>query len=258
VSRFKHAIVRTPSTTFAKGLTTSPLGAPSLELALEQHFAYRQALTRCGLSLTVLEEAKDFPDSTFVEDVAIVKGEAAILTLPGAPSRRGEVALIRETLSKHFASTDEIVAPGTLDGGDVCDAGDHFFIGLSARTNEHGATQLARWLTINGYSSSFIDIRNAGALLHLKTGLACLGDETMVAVKELLDHPSFRHFKVVAVSEEERYAADCLRINDRVILPTGNPKLMAALVSLGHSVDAVDVSEFRKMDGGLSCLSLRY
>src|SRR5215213_266434 len=148
---FTHAIVRPPAATFAAGLTSSGLGAPDLELALEQHEAYCRTLERLGLSLLRLPPDAEFPDSTFVEDAAIVTERGAILTRPGAPSRAGEVIAMSEALCRWFPDLDRITAPGTVDGGDVCEAGEHFFIGLSERTNAAGATQLAVWLATRGF-----------------------------------------------------------------------------------------------------------
>ena len=253
-----RAIVRPPADTFANGLTSGTLGPPDFKKAREQHKAYRHALERAGLRVTELEESRDFPDATFVEDVAVFTGTAAMLTRPGAQSRRGEVGLIRDALLRCRFSVDEITAPATLDGGDVCDADGHFFIGLSARTNADGAEQLAHWLSVNGCTSTVIDVGGIDSLLHFKSGFAYLGDNTMVAVGDLSDHPAFRRYRLVPVVPEEASAANCVRINDRVLAPAGFPTLARALGSLGYTVDLVDVSEFQKMDGGLSCLSLRF
>ena len=131
-------------------------------VALEQHDAYCRTLERLGLSLVRLPPDPRFPDSTFVEDAAIVTSRGAILTRPGAPSREGEVAAVGAALDRWFPELDRITPPGTMDGGDVCEAGEHFFIGLSQRTNEAGAAQLAAWLAARGFGSSVIDIRATG------------------------------------------------------------------------------------------------
>src|SRR5437660_11077182 len=120
---FTRAIVRPPAPNYAEGLTTAGLGPPDYELALKQHRAYCAALERCGLTLIRLEPDPKYPDSTFVEDVAILTDACAILTRPGAPSRTGEVNRMRQTLPEFFSKVFEIEAPGTLDGGDVCQAG---------------------------------------------------------------------------------------------------------------------------------------
>lgn len=215
-------------------------------------------MERAGLIVTELEESRDFPDATFVEDVAVITGSAAMVTRPGAQSRRGEVDLIRDALSRCELSVDEISVPGLLDGGDVCDADGHFFIGLSERTNADGAEQLARWLSANGRTSTIIDVPELDSLLHFKSGFAYIGDNTIVAGGDLSGHAAFRKYRLVPVDPEEAYASNCVRINDRVFVPAGFPKVAQALGSLGYTLEIVDVSEFRKMDGGLSCLSLRF
>jgi dimethylargininase len=255
---FAHAIVRPPAPTFADGITSSHLGPPDLTLALQQHENYCQALEKLGLALTRLPADAEFPDSTFVEDAAIVTAHGAILTRPGAPSRTGEVTALGETLCRWFPELERITPPGTVDGGDVCEAGDHFFIGVSHRTNMEGAAQLARWLADRGYGSSLIDIRNSVGMLHLKTGLSWLGGRRLVAWNELVDLEALRGWEVVQVPEGEEYAANCIRVNDAMLLPDGFPRTAALLRESGESVVAVDVSEYRKMDGGLSCLSVRW
>lgn len=255
---FTRAIVRPPADTFANGITSGHLGSPDLRKAREQHQAYRQALERAGLRVTELEESRDFPDASFVEDVAVIAGSAAMLTRPGAASRQGEVDLIRDALTQSKLSVDEISAPGTLDGGDVCDADGHFFIGLSDRTNADGAGQLARWLSENGSTSTIIDVRELDSLLHFKSGFAYIGDDTIVAGGDLSGHPAFRRYRLVRVVPEEAYASNCVRVNDRVLVPAGYPTIAQALRSLCYTLEVIDVSEFRKMDGGLSCLSLRF
>ena len=180
---FRRAIIRPPGTNYAEGLTRVALGAPDYERALRQHAAYCEALERCGLELTRLEADERYPDSTFVEDTAVLIPAGAILTRPGAASRMGEVESIKETLSRFCPRIDSIQEPGTVDGGDICEAGNHFFIGLSDRTNEAGAGQLAELLASYGYTSSFVDIRNVKDILHLKSGVAYLGDNRLVVIE---------------------------------------------------------------------------
>jgi dimethylargininase len=148
---FKQAIVRTPD--FAQGLTTVDLGAPDFNQMMQQYRNYCAALEACGLALTTLEPDLDHPDSTFVEDTAVLTKRSAILTRPGARSREGEVQAIAGALRNFFSSTLQIEAPGTVDGGDICEAENHFFLGLSHRTNEQGARQLADFLEREGYSA---------------------------------------------------------------------------------------------------------
>ena len=256
--RLTHAIVRPPAATFAAGITSSHLGPPDLALALQQHDAYCRTLARLGLSLVRLPPDPEFPDSTFVEDAAIITGRGGILTRPGAPSRAGEVAAIRTALGEWLPEPAEIEAPGTLDGGDVCEAGSHFFLGLSERSNPEGLVQLAEWLDRQGFGSTVIDIRGMPGLLHLKTGLSWLGGRRLLATDEVAGHEALRGWEIVRVPEGEDYAANCIKVNDALLVARGFPATVALLGGLGYDVVPLDMSEFRKMDGGLSCLSVRW
>ena len=144
-----------------------------------------------------------------------------------------------------------------MDGGDICEAGEHFFLGLSHRTNEEGARQLAGHLAALGYTSSTIDVRGMTSILHLKSGIAYIGENTLVVMEEMADRPEFAGFELVRVSEEESYGANCVLVNDRVLVAEGFSKLTTALKVRGFDPLVLDMSEFQKMDGGLSCLSLR-
>ncbi len=254
----QHAIVRPPAKSFEQGLTTAGLGSPDFQLALAQHERYCQALQKCGLELIRLEAVQNYPDSTFVEDVAVLTTGAAILTNPGAPSRKGEAALMRPVLSRYYQTLYTITPPGTLDGGDICEAGRHFFIGISERTNEEGGRQLAGFLEKEGFTSSFVYVRGIPGILHLKSGIAYLGDNRLVLIDAFIGMPQFEQYAVIRVDEAENYAANCVRVNDYVLAPEGYPILHQSLEQCGYQVLAVDTSEYRKMDGGLSCLSLRF
>ena len=255
---FKHAIVRTPGSNFDAGLTTVSMGVPRFDRVLAQHADYCQALRACGLTLTTLAADLRFPDSTFVEYTAILAARGAILARPGAAAREGEVDAIRAAILKFFPSLLTIEAPGTIDGGDICEAEEHFFIGLSHRTNEEGARQLAAHLTSLGYTSSVIDVRSMAGILHLKSGISYIGDNTLVVMEEMADNEQFRNFARILVRVEESYAANCVRVNDRVLVAEGYPKLAADLAARGFNPLILAMQEFQKMDGGLSCLSLRF
>jgi dimethylargininase len=256
--RFTRAVVRPPADTFAAGITSSGLGPPDPALALEQHAAYCRTLERLGLSLVRLPPDRDFPDSTFVEDAAIVTARGAILTRPGAASRAGEVAALRQVLRAWYPELAEITAPGTLDGGDVCEAGGHFFIGLSERTGSEGAAQLAEWLARRRYGSSVIDIRATPGLLHLKTGLSWLGERRLLAVEEIAGQEALSGWEIVRVPDGEDYAANCIAVNGALLVARDFPATSALLLGLGYDLVPLDMSEYRKMDGGLSCLSIRW
>ena len=255
--RLTRALVRPPGTNYADGLTRGELGRPSFARAKAQHERYCEELERCGLRLTHLSVDTQFPDGTFVEDAAVVTPAGAILALPGAESRRGEVASVREALLELAPSLGEIAAPGTLDGGDVCEADGRFLVGLSERTNEEGAQQLQRILAGRGFGATIVDVRGVPELLHLKSGLSALDDGRLVAVEALADRAELRGYPIVRVPQAESYAANAVCINGRVLLARGFPLLEAALTKLGQEVVTLEMSEFRKMDGGLSCLSIR-
>ena len=181
----------------------------------------------------------------------------AVITRPGAPSRRGEVDAIQEVVPR-LSKIYRISAPGTLDGGDVCEAGDTWFIGISERTNEEGAKQLEAFLRQDGFSSVLIDIRERPNLLHLKTGMSWIGGNRLVVVDELFDAPFPVAYEKIRVLPGEAYAANCILVNDNLLLPSGFPILNETFVKLGYRTVVLDMSEFQKMDGGLSCLSLRF
>jgi dimethylargininase len=260
---FTQAIVRVPGSNFADGLTTVDFGLPDFDLVLEHWKAYCAALQTCGLTVTELPADLRYPDSTFVEDAAVITEHQAMLTRPGAASRLGEVAAIADTVRGFFPEAAEIVAPGTLDGGDICEAGSHFFLGLSHRTNEEGARQLAEHLAKEGFTSSCVDVRGMTSILHLKSGISYIGpgpsgEKTLVVMEEMAAWPEFADFDLLRVSEAESYAANCVRVNDRVLVAKGYPGLVEELKRRGYDPLELDMSEFQKMDGGLSCLSLRF
>ncbi|MGE0031622.1 MAG: dimethylarginine dimethylaminohydrolase family protein [Steroidobacteraceae bacterium] len=256
--RYTRAIVRPPPPTYAQGITSANEGAPELARALTQHQAYCLALEQCGLAVSVLSADADFPDSCFVEDAAVLTPRGAITTRPGAPSRAGEVSSIVAALHAYFSEIASITAPGTVDGGDVCEAEGHFLIGLTQRTNEEGASQLAGLLADIGFPSSVIDLRGSRRLLHLKTGLSYLDDGRMLITSDVPRTAALAPYELVEAPDSERYAANCLCLNDKLVIAEGYPATRAALEACGYEILALGMSEFRKMDGGLSCLSLRF
>src|SRR5688500_11442686 len=170
---FAEAIVRGVPETLDAGITSADLGKPDHAKAVAQHLRYIQALEECGLEVTALDSDERYPDSVFIEDTAVVTARCAILARPGAENRRGEVHGIEEAGSGRSWSRERIIDPGTLDGGDVLQVGDHFYVGLTSRTNPEGARQLAEILGGYGYGVSFVESRE---YLHLKSGVSYLGD----------------------------------------------------------------------------------
>lgn len=252
---FTKAIVRIPGRSLISGLTSANLGVPDYELAMKQHSSYIRALRSCGVEVTILEADENFPDSTFVEDVALLTSHCAIITRPGAISRRDEISLIDSVLQEHFSNIERIEAPGTLEAGDVMMVGSHFYIGLSERTNVYGASQLMEILQKYGMTGSMVELEK---MLHLKTGVSYLEQNNLLATGEFVDHEAFEKYNILEVDQDEDYAANCIWVNGKVLVPAGFPKTRSKIEMAGCETITVDVSEFRKLDGGLSCLSLRF
>jgi len=253
--RFKHAIVKIPGKSLINGITTSHLGLPDYKNAIKQHEAYTEALKTCGLSVQVLPPSEAFPDSTFIEDVALLTPFCAVITNPGATSRRDEIHAIKPVLHTYFNDVFKIQSPGTVEAGDIMMVGSHFYIGLSERTNQNGANQVIAILNHFGLTGSVIQLEN---VLHLKTGLSYLENDNLVACGEFVHHPDFQKFNILKIDEDESYAANCVWINNHVLIPKGYPKARYTIKMAGYEILEVNVSEFHKLDGGLSCLSLRF
>jgi dimethylargininase len=251
---FSHAIVRTPASSFADGLTKAAWAEPpSFERLMIQHRAYVAALREAGLSVEMLPNLAAYPDAYFVEDVAVVVPDLAIITRPGAPQRRGEVDHIIEALSVH-RNVVRLEAPATLDGGDVLVAGRRVFVGLSARTNEAGFSSLRELLRPHGYSVEAIPV---AAGLHLKSSVTLIGPEAIVVTPAFADRAELADFEQIVVREADAYAANAVWINDHLLVAAGFPALAERLLGRGLELIELDMSEVAKMDGGLSCLSLR-
>jgi len=252
---FTKAIVRTPCKAMINGITTANLGIPNYENALRQHQDYILALQQCGLDVTCLDADENFPDSTFVEDVALMTSRCAIITNPGAGSRAGEIESIQPVVSDFYQTLERISAPGTVEAGDIMMVGDHFYIGLSERTNATGAKQMISLLEKYSLTGSVVELNE---VLHLKTGLGYLESNNLLACGEFLTKPEFQKYHLLKVPHEEAYAANSVWINDTVLTPKGFPKTKQIIEGAGYKIREVDVSEFQKIDGGLSCLSLRF
>lgn len=250
-----HVIVKKPSKSYLNGLTTSDLGVPDYDLLLEQHVAYIKALKKTGVEITYLEADEAFPDSTFVEDAAVLTKEFAVITNPGAASRNGEILDIEIAVKPFYTKIYTIEAPGFLDGGDVLQADDVFYIGLSERTNEEGAKQLKAILEGANYTAHIVPLKD---FFHLKTGIAYLGNNRMVVAGEFVEHPLFESYEKLVIPSEDEYSANCILVNDYVIIPAGFTRTTELLQSNGYQTIELEMSEFQKQDGGLSCLSLRF
>lgn len=252
---FSKAIVKTPSSAVVNGITSSQLGTPIYEKALSQHEEYIDALKDCKVKVICLDPDEDYPDSCFVEDTALLTSRCAIITNPGAESRKGEPKHIKKELKQHYKNIEQIQPPGTIEAGDIMMVGNHFYIGLSARTNESGADQMISYLSKYGFTGSKIELKE---VLHLKTGMSYLEHNNLLISGEFVNHPYFKEFNKIIIDPKEAYSANCIWVNDTVIIPSGFPKTLKQVHELGYRTIEVDVSEFEKIDGGLSCLSLRF
>jgi dimethylargininase len=254
VQIFKYAIVKTPGRSLVDGITAANLGKPDYDTALRQHAEYIAALEHCNLEVTVLEPDEGYPDSVFVEDPVVLIAECAIITRPGAPQRRGECDGIETALREWYDKIERIKPPAVLDGGDVLQIEDRFFIGQSARTDEVGIRQFASIVGEYGYSVESVPVDE---MLHLKSGAAYLGDDAVVVSGEFVGNLAFDNYRTIGLSKDETYCANCVRLNDYVIIPAGYPRSKGLITDAGFEVIEVNVSEYRKLDGGISCLSLR-
>lgn len=257
---FSNIIVRTPAENLGQGLTEAGLGCPDIPLTLAQHEGYIEYFELAGIKVTVLPAVEEFPDSVFVEDTAVMiphpNGTAAFLTCPGAVSRRGEVDHIQAAIT---ARTDEVIrmeGNGLMEGGDVLLMGKTFYVGIDTRTNAEGCGQFTRAAAKFGYKTVPVPFTNG--IPHLKTELSALDDETLIMSARFAEREEFSGFKKLIVPEGEEYSANCLYLGDRLLAPEGFPKTAELLDKNGFRPDFINMSEFRKMDGGLTCLSLRW
>ncbi len=257
---FSKAITRTPSYTMGCGITGADLGRPDPELARAQHSAYVAALREAGLEVTVLEAHEDYPDSVFVEDVAVMvpveNGVAAVITRPGAGPRRGEVESMRAHLRTFATDLFEIDDPGFMEGGDVMLIRDTFYIGIDKRTNQSGFDQFSRIVSSFGYKCVAVPFENG--IPHLKTEITQVDENMLLSSSRFAGRPEFKSFEIIMAPEEETYAANCLYLGKTLLMPAGFPEIRNVLQGKGLSPKEIEMSEFQKMDGGLTCLSLRF
>jgi dimethylargininase len=223
-----------------------------LERARAQHAAYERALTAMGCSVERLDAGADMPDSVFIEDTALVFDEVAIITRPGAESRRGEPEAVARAL-RPFRPLIEVEPPATIDGGDVLVAGRSVFVGCSSRTNGDAVEQLRRALEPFEYTVLPVVVRGC---LHLKSAATALDDETLLVNPDWVDTTSFGTFRLVRVHRLEPAGANILRIGAKLLYAGAFPRTCDDLVTRGYHVGSVDVSELAKAEGAVTCCSL--
>ncbi len=226
--------------------------AIDVDKAMQQHRAYEACLTELGVRVTSLPADPAFPDGVFVEDGAIVLDEVAIVTRPGAESRRGEIESIAEALSG-YRELRCIQAPATLEGGDVVSVGKTLYVGVSLRTNREGVAQLADFVEPFGYRVVPVDVRGC---LHLKSGACWAGGDVILANREWVDVDAFRDFKILDVAKDESAAADVLPVGDTLLMPSGFSRTAELVAASGLRVRVIDISELQKAEAGVTCMSL--
>ena len=223
-----------------------------LDLARAQHADYEWALVEAGCTVRQLDSSPDLPDSVFVEDAAVMLPEGAVITRPGVEPRRAEIPVVAAALARHGVALHQIEPPATLDGGDVLVIGHDVFIGESGRTNVAAIEQMRRLLKPR-YRVRAVPVEGC---LHLKSAVTAVSDDTLLINRAWVPDKIFKDFTLIDVDANEPYAANALRVADRVIYPAAFPRTQEQLASHGVRVRTVDVSELAKAEGAVTCCSL--
>lgn len=254
---FTTAITRVPAESCVHGITTADLGAPDVAEFRNQHARYIAALEHAGLSVTVLAPDESYPDSVFVEDPAFCLPEIAVLLRSGAPERQGEAEAVEPALQSFYGQQLCSLSAGALvDGGDILVTDREILIGRSNRTNAYGINEITEIVKPWGYRVRAVDI--PFGVLHLKTDCATLGGNAVLATGRLASSGIFDDYDVIVVPDGEEAAANAVRVNDAVLLAEGFGRTANALTDAGFAVECLNITEARKLDGGLSCMSLRF
>jgi dimethylargininase len=222
-----------------------------LERAQAQHAAYEEALRGAGCEVQRLPPEPELPDAVFVEDTAVVLDELAVITRPGASSRRAEIASVAAALASH-RTLCSIEPPGTLDGGDVLRVGRHIFVGRSSRSNSAGLAQLTRLCAPHGYQVRAVEVTGC---LHLKSAVTAASAKALLINRRWIDAAAFSGYELIDVDPDEPAAANVLRIGSTLIYPTSFPKTARRLERHAR-LSVVDVSELAKCEGAVTCCSL--
>jgi dimethylargininase len=254
--RFTHAITRRPAATIAAGLRAVDTGQPDPEIMQAHHDAYVAALRSTGAEVIVLDPLPAYPDSVFVEDTALCLPEGAVVLRPGAPSRLGEAAEMAPHLRALYGEVAAVAAPGFIEGGDILVTGREILVGRSARTDAAGIAALAALVAPWGHRLR--EVATPPGVLHFKTDCALLDAETILSTGRLAATGCFEGYRVIPVAEGEEPAANVIRFNDLVLVPEGFPRTGERIDRAGYAIRAIGNSECAKLDGGMSCLSLRF
>lgn len=254
--QFTRAITRRPSASIIDGLRAEDIGTPSLEQMLKDHAHYVATLKKTGAEVIELPTIDAYPDAVFVEDTALCLPKGAILMRPGAPTRQGEVAEMAPTIRACFDEVREIQGPGHVEGGDILVTGREILVGRSDRTDAEGVAELREIVSDWGYTLR--EVFTPPGVLHFKTDCSLLDGETILSTKRLDASGCFEGYRVLHTAEGEEAAANAIRFNQYVLAPAGFPKTAQMLSDAGYDVVEINNSECAKLDGGMSCLSLRF
>ena len=254
--RFTQAIARTPGRSIAHGLRAGDTPNPDPDLCVSQHRSYVQALEKAGVPVQVLDPLEQFPDSVFIEDAALCLPEGAVLMRPGAPSRADEPRHVAKALGEYFDDIRSIDPTGQIEGGDILVTEREILVGLSERTDRAGARLLQD--AVAGWKYKVRVLETPTGILHFKTACGLLDEETILVTRQMQESGFFKGYRTLVVTDGEEAAANAIRVNDHVFLSDGHPNTADLLTDAGYSVIVLETSEAAKVDGGLSCLSLRF
>ena len=254
--RFSHAITRRPGQSITGGLRAVDTGVPDFKTMLDHHAAYVAALKATGATVVELDAAEDYPDSVFVEDTALCLPEGAVVMRPGAPSRLGEAAEMAPHLRALYGQVLDIKGPGFIEGGDILVTDREILIGRSARTDAAGIAELTGLVASWGHKVR--EVFTPPGVLHFKTDCSLLDGDTILSTERLAASGCFDGYRVIYTAKGEEAAANSIRFNDVVIMAAGFPGTRDAILAAGFTVREIVNSECAKLDGGMSCLSLRF
>ena len=251
-----HALCRAVSPAIAD-CELSFIGREPINVALAhlQHGEYVECLKKLGVSVIELPAEPGLPDSVFVEDTVLLFDELAVLTRPGAESRRAEVDAIAPTVKAVRTQVERISAPGTIDGGDVLRIGKRVFVGLSQRSNQAAIDQLAGMLKPYGYTVTAVPMQDC---LHLKSAVTALSDDTVLINPDWVDAAYFTEYRQIRVADSEPHAANVVRIGAAILMPSSFPHTQILVEAAGYAVSTVDVSELQKAEGAVTCCSVLF
>jgi dimethylargininase len=255
--RFTHAITRRPAASIIRGLRAVDTGTPDLALMQAHHAGYVTALRATGATVVELPALEEFPDSVFVEDTALCLPQGAVVMRPGAPSRLGEAGEMAPVLAGLYSQIRRIEgADSFIEGGDILVTETEILVGRSARTNAAGVAELVRLVADWGHNVR--EVHTPPGVLHFKTDCSLMDGDTVLSTDRLAASGCFAGYRVIPVAAGEEASANAIRFNDSVLFPAGFPRTRDALVDAGYNVTEIGNSECAKIDGGMSCLSLRF